>query len=486
MKLAVRILAALVVLGISVLPLQRISAQSAPSADEFTWTSVDEEGNLQVHLYFFWSLTCPHCREAHPYIEALPQEIPWLVLHSLELTEHQENAYTYVNMAASLGQEAMYVPGFLFCETMITGYGSADTTGAEIKQKLVDCHASAQAELNAAQPSPAATEPAEAESDAGESVARAGGQGQDTLANAPAGTLSIPFIGQFDASGLSLPVLTVVIAGLDAFNPCAFFVLMFLLSLMVHAQSRSRMLLIGGIFVLFSGLIYFLFMSAWLNVFLWVGELKLITALAGVVAVIIAAINIKDFYWFKQGVSLTIPESAKPGLYARMRNLVQAGSFGAMLVSTVLLAIAANTYELLCTAGFPMVYTRILTMKELPTFTYYLYLALYNLVYIVPLLLIVVAFSVRFGSRRLSEDEGRALKLLSGLMMLMLGLLLVFAPEMLSQIGVTVALLAATLAVAALLIWFDRRRRPPVKSSAKSVFTKPTPGKAAAVRRKTR
>ena len=97
---------------------------------------------------------------------------------------------------------------------------------------------------------------------------------------------------------------------------------MFLLSLMVHAQSRSRMLLIGGIFVLFSDLIYFVFMAAWLNVFLWIGELRLDhDDCRHRRAVVIALINIKDFYWYKQGVSLTIPESAKPGLYARMRNL---------------------------------------------------------------------------------------------------------------------------------------------------------------------
>lgn len=459
MKLAVRLLAilllaGLIVAGIGQATLQQSAAQSTPSADSHTWYSVGDDGNVQVHLYFFWSLTCPHCREAHPFIEALRDELPWLVVHDLELTQFQENAYKYVDMAASLGQEAMYVPAFFFCETMITGYGSAETTGAEIKRQLIECQAASQAEAVAAAPpasAEASAEPAEEES---------------APVAAPEAMVAIPFVGEINAAGLSLPVLTAVIAGLDAFNPCAFFVLMFLLSLMVHAQSRSRMLLIGGIFVLFSGLIYFVFMAAWLNVFLWIGELRLITTLAGIVAVVIALINIKDFYWYKQGVSLTIPESAKPGLYARMRNLVQAGSLGAMIVSTILLAIAANSYELLCTAGFPMVYTRILTMEELPTLTYYAYLAVYNLIYIVPLLAIVVVFSVKFGSRRLSEEEGRVLKLVSGLMMLLLGVMLVAAPEALGQVGLSVSLLAAALVVALVLVWIDRRRRPPAQPAA--------------------
>src|SRR5690606_13093927 len=104
---------------------------------------------------------------------------------------------------------------------------------------------------------------------------------------------------------------------------------MFLLSLMVHARSRWRMLLIGSVYVLISGLVYFVFMAAWLNVFLLLGELKMITLIAGIVAVAIALINIKDYFWFKQGVSLSIPDRARPGLYQRTRNLLKANSLPA-------------------------------------------------------------------------------------------------------------------------------------------------------------
>src|SRR5690606_17149377 len=203
---------------------------------------------------------------------------------------------------------------------------------------------------------------------------------------AAVGAMAIPFLGTLNIDQLSLPVNTLVLAGLDSFNPCAFVVLLVLLSLMVHVQDRRRMLLVGTLFILISGLVYFIFMAAWLNVFLWAGELKAVTLIAGLIAMGIALINIKDFFWFKQGVSLSIPERAKPGLYQRMRNLVQAGSLPAMLASTVLLAVAANTYELLCTSGFPMVYTRLLTLESLSPAAYYGYLAAYNVIYILPLL----------------------------------------------------------------------------------------------------
>jgi hypothetical protein len=254
-----------------------------------------------------------------------------------------------------------------------------------------------------------------------------------------------------------MPVLTLVLAGLDAFNPCAFFVLLFLLSLMVHARSRARMALVGGVFVLFSGLVYFVFMAAWLNLFLLVGYLPLVTVAAGLVAVFFGLVNVKDFLWLKRGISLSIPEQAKPGLYQRMRNLVGAPNLSSMLAATVALALAANAYELLCTAGFPLVFTRTLTLSDLSTPVYYGYLALYNAVYVLPLLAIVIVFVVTLGARKLKEDEVRVLKLLSGLMMLGLGLVLLLAPGALSDPLTALALIAAALVLTALLIWIARR-----------------------------
>jgi hypothetical protein len=270
--------------------------------------------------------------------------------------------------------------------------------------------------------------------------------------------VQLPLLGTIDPSNWGLPILTAVIAGLDAFNPCAFFVLLFLLSLMVHARSRARMLLVGGTFVLFSGLIYFVFMAAWLNVFLWIGELRIVTMIAGLVAVALAAVNIKDYFWFKSGPSLSIPDSKKPGMYQRMRNLVAAPSVLAMLTGTAVLAIVVNSYELLCTAGLPMVYTRILTLREADSFVFYMYLVFYNIVYVIPLLAIVGLFVMKFGSRKLGESEGRLLKLMSGMMMLGLGAVMLFAPMALNNAGIAIGLLAAAILTTSLIHAVMKRR----------------------------
>lgn len=404
----------------------------------FSWlitvgaVAADDEAT-PVDLYVFWSYTCPHCQEALPFVDALAARHTWLRVHSMEVTTRRENVQRYVDMAQALGQQASSVPGFIFCGEMHTGYDSPSGMGRFLEERLLAC--------------------------------------RDALANhapvaapTPTTTIALPVLGAVDPASWSLPLVTLTIAGLDAFNPCAFFVLLFLLSLLTHERTRSRMLVIGGVFVLFSGLIYFLLMSAWLNVFLIAGELRMVTMAAGLLAVGMALVNVKDYVWFKRGISLSIPERAKPRLFERMRRLLRADSLPVMLTGAVTLAVVANSYEALCTAGFPMVYTRLLTLQDLPTASYYAYLAFYNLVYVVPLIAIVLVYVHTLGSRKLSELEGRVLKLISGVMMLGLGSVLLFSPSSLSNPLLAVGLLALAIATGAFAFWHERRTvRQPLK-----------------------
>jgi hypothetical protein len=404
-------------------------AANAASA-QTPWVEQDGDGTVRVHLYFFWSETCPHCLKARPFVEAIPTERPWVILHSLEVARHPENVRRFVDLAASLGQTAEGVPTLIACGVMDVGWDHAATTGAALVRRLDECRT--QAEQGTM---PAAATPA------------------------PAKRVRVPVLGEIDADSLSLPVFTLVLAGLDAFNPCAFFVLLFLLSLLAHQKNRRRMSVIGGIFVLTSGLMYFAFMAAWLNVFQLLGALAWITLAAGLLAIVVGAINIKDFFAFERGVTLSIPESRKPDIYRRARMILNADNLPALLGATVVLAVAANFYELLCTAGFPMIYTRLLTLGDLTAGARYGYLALYNLIYVLPMALIVIAFVRTLGSRRLTEREGRLLKLLSGLMMLQLGVLLTVAPAQLDSLAVSALLLATALGLTALAARLTREAR---------------------------
>lgn len=403
-----------------------IASAAFPADQAGHWTEPDKDGETRVHLYFYWSETCPHCLDAHPFIETIPLQRPWVVLHMLEVSKNRENIQHFEAMAKALGQVVEGVPALFFCNRQVVGWDDTKASGSQLLADLDACRA-----------------------------------GQ--TANAPVASkmLQLPLLGTLDPATISLPLFTVIIAGLDAFNPCAFFVLLFLLSLLAHQKSRRSMLLIGSLFVATSGVMYFAFMAAWLNVFQLLGALSWITLTAGVLAIVVGTLNIKDFFVSEKRLSLSIPKSAKPGIYRRARAILQSGSPTAMVAATIVLAVAANFYELLCTAGFPMVFTRILTLTVEATSSRYGWLALYNLIYVTPMFLIVLAFVGTLSAHKLSEREGRLLKLLSGTMMFELGLLLTFMPTWLNNPVVIAALLVVALLVTIIALRLTAQRSKP-------------------------
>lgn len=390
----------------------------------------------RVNLYFFWGEGCPHCAAAKPFLKKLASENPELDIHSYEVFNNEANLERLNKMASSLGAEAKGVPVFIIGDRMYTGY--SDEIGDEIQKRVQFCTKHGCRDPAAAPPKAGAVRP---------------------------GVLKVPLVGNVSPTSFSLPVMTLVIAGLDSFNPCAFFVLLFLLGLLIHTHSRKKMAVIGGTFVMFSGLVYFAFMAAWLNLFLVVGHLSAVTVIAGVVALFMALLNIKDFFFFHRGLSLLIPEKAKPNLFERMRNLLRTGSAAGLLAGTAVLAIAANSYEIICTAGFPMLFTRLLTLHSLSPPEYYSYLAFYNIIYVIPLAVIVTITVMTLGSRKLTVWQGRVLKLVSGLMMLCLSLIMLIEPGLLNNAAISAGLLAFSVAASALIVFMAKKLRPGIDAS---------------------
>jgi glutaredoxin len=256
-------------------------------------------------------------------------------------------------------------------------------------------------------------------------------QGDGAVASEKDQGMEVPFFGKLSVGRLGMPAFTFLVGLVDGFNPCAMWVLMFLLSVLVNIKERSKILIIAGTFVVVSGLAYFAFMAAWLNVFMIVGLDRAAQVILGCVAVVIGVINVKDFFAFGEGVSLSIPDSAKPGIYARVRRIVMAKHLWAALFGAIVLAVLVNIIELLCTAGLPALYTQILTMQEYPAIVNYLYLGLYIIAYMLDDTLLVTVVVVTLSKKKLQESHGRWLKLLSGVVILALGIDMLVQPELL-------------------------------------------------------
>lgn len=333
---------------------------------------------------------CPYCAEAKRFLETVARDRPWL---RIDYRPVDRNAGAAEDLAHVFRQTNMWPPGvptFFIDGQVLVGFDDAARSGPVLVAMI------------------------------------------DEAAPPPADEVRTGLFGTLSASDLGLPLFTLAIGLLDGFNPCAMWVLLFLLSLLVRLQNRARMALIAGTFVLASGLIYYAFMAAWLNVFLAVGMTAALRWALGGVAIVIGAVNVKDFFAFGRGVSFSIPGSAKPGLYARARAVLNANALAASLLGVTTLAIVVNIVELLCTAGLPALYTAVLTQQKLDPAAHYAYLGLYIVGYIFDDSLMVGTAVIALSSRKLTEHTGRWLKLLSGAVMLVLGGVLILRPEWLS------------------------------------------------------
>ncbi len=402
---------------------------------------------------------CPRCEQALPWVRTLVAQTPALQLVVYDVAMDPAAVARLARHAEEHQTRATSFPSSVVCDRVVVGWESEQTTGERIRKLLapwtVGC---AEAEKSkATKPEPAASDASQRQtgpqlrmvslaesvdaSAAAEPLAadEVGGElplpGADEALpiDAPEeDSIDLPWFGTVRVSQVGLPLFTLSVGLIDGFNPCAMWVLLFLLSVLVNLKDRRRMLAVAGTFVVISGLAYFAFMTAWLNLLSWVGLLRWVQVVLACLAIFVGSVHVKDFFALHRGLTLSIPESAKPGIYARVRGIVKAETMWAALAGAIVLAVLVNFVELLCTAGLPALYSQILTMQQLPRWQEYLYLGLYILAYMFDDTLMVLGVVATLGHPKMQEVHGRWLKLLSGLVILALGLVMLLRPEWLT------------------------------------------------------
>jgi hypothetical protein len=337
----------------------------------------------------FGTAGCPHCARARDFLAELARERPDLEIAHYDVDRDAGARERLRALSRSHGAAATAVPSFLVCDAFLVGFDGPEGSGARLRALV-----------------------------AGE--ARAGPQ-----------AVRVPLFGELDPHALGFPLFTLLLGLVDGLNPCAMWVLLFLLSILVNLRERWRIAAVAGTFVLVSGAAYLAFMAAWLEVFLWIGFSRALQVALGLVALAVGGIHLKDALALG-GPSLAIPEAAKPGIYARVRRIVQAENLAGALAGAFVLAVLVNGVELLCTAGLPALYTQILALQELPPWRHYAYLVLYNAAYVFDDALLVALVVATLGRRKLRPEQGRWLQLLSGGVMFALGLVLLLRPDWLA------------------------------------------------------
>ncbi len=379
--------------------------------------SVPVTANAEVIVEFFTRPGCPRCVDARRFLDNETQTRPDISVVVHDVTRDPRALERLRDLVGGAGIKAHGVPAFAVEDQIVVGFDAA-TTPPRLRALISGARATGE-DGDICSVESLSCEDSPDELEAGMSV----GRPED-----PGRSIELSVFGTVDVGTLGLPLFTVVVGLVDGFNPCAMWVLLFLLAMLVNLKNRARMALIAGTFVVVSGLVYFAFMAAWLTFFTVIGMSRPVRLALAALALFVGGVNIKDFFAAGRGLSLSIPESAKPGFYARVRAILRAENLGGAMAGIVVLAFLVNLIELLCTAGLPALYTAILTSHGLPTWQYYAYLLLYISAYMLDDAILVTIGVVTLGKRKLQERGGRWLKLLSGLVVLGLGIALILRP----------------------------------------------------------
>jgi len=444
----------------------------------------------QVHVYLFWGLGCPHCARAKPFLESMAEKYPQVVYREFEIYENAENRELFSQMAAASGFEVSGVPTMFIGPYYSVGY--AEDINQDIEDLIQQCINEGCADAGAgivpaeavqpATPTPAAaletplptltstavaitvnTVPPAVTPTAAEQSGSVSGaltvSGDQQLA--PSNRLTLPLIGTVNLEEQSLALSTALIALVDGFNPCSLWVLSMLMALVLHTGSRKKVLLIGLIFLTVTAAIYALFIAGLFSVLRLVSFMGWVQVLVAGVALVFGLINIKDYFWFKSGVSLTISEKHRPGIFQSMRRVLASGdSILALAGATVVMAAGVSLVEFSCTAGFPVLWTNLLVSQGVEGGAFFALLMLYLVIYQVDELIIFGSMVVTLKASRLEEKEGRLLKLFGGVLMLALAAVMLIDPALMNDLGTSALIFGMAFILAGVILIVHRKILP--------------------------
>jgi len=351
----------------------------------FSFSSDLVISDIGKEVHFFYGNGCPHCYQESVFLDSLSERYPELSVVKYEVYYNSSNAEIFSEFRELYDTPYSSVPMLFVKNEYIVGFANNETTGVEIENLINEEFFGIEYGVESS-------------------------------------ILSLPFIGKLDTSEMSLLMITVLIGLLDGFNPCAMFVLCFLLVFLIGTGSRKKVLIIGGVFLMISAVIYFLFISTWFNFFAIFKYVPILKWIVAVMVVFAGLVNIKDYFYFQKGLSFTLPKQWKSRIMKQMKDVSEKDSLLAMVAGVVAVALVVNVVELMCTIGFPMIYTQILSTYKLTRMAYYSYISLYCLFYMMDDLVLFLIAVATLRCMEMTKKRVRQMKLVSGMLMIALAI----------------------------------------------------------------
>jgi MFS family permease/glutaredoxin len=389
-----------------------------PIQNVFAEDSDKALNDKEVNVYFFWGNGCPHCEEEKKFLNKMEDKYPQLKVHQFEVWGSSQNRNLMFEFGEKLNVNVRGVPFTVIGEHHIIGWLDEKNTGKQLEEAIIcflgDSCRDVGAELLGL-----------ASEDKNENI-----KNEEKSSPIP-DTMTLPFVGEIKTKNLSLPIFTVLLGALDGFNPCAMWALLFLISLLIGMENKKRMWIFGSTFIIASAFVYFLFMAAWLNLLLFIGFIFWIRVIIGLVALGGGAYNLKEYFSNPAGVCKVTGGEKRQKFFERLKNIVYRKNFYIALGGIIILAFAVNLVELICSAGLPVIFTQVLALSDLSIWQYYFYMLLYILIFMLDDLIVFFLAMATLQVTGITSKYSRISHLVGGTLMLIIGLLLIFKPELL-------------------------------------------------------
>jgi len=378
-------------------------------------------------IYFFYGDGCPHCAKEEAYLEQLTHDRPEIKVLAFEVWKNRINQSLMRAVGEALAADVSGVPLTVVGDNYLIGFLNAQTTGRQIEAYLDQC-----ADLGCEDVAGRIIEEkfTPQDNNSNQNV-NSNTQEEQAKKSLLPETIGLPIFGEIEVKKFSLPILTVIIAALDGFNPCAMWTLLFLISILLGMKDKKRRWILGIAFILASGFVYFLFMVAWLNLFLFLGFVVWIRILIGAGAVVFGIFSAHKYFKDREGGCETAEDEKRQKIFEKIKSITRKDQFIFALFGIILLAAAVNLVELVCSAGFPAIYTGILSLHNLPRISYYLYLLLYIFFFILDDIIVFVIAMVTLEAVGIQSKYARISSLVGGIILTIIGILLILKPGVL-------------------------------------------------------
>ena len=383
-------------------------------------TNVSAKGN-KVTLYFFHGDGCPHCAAEEEFLKKNKDNLKDVEIVKYEVWNNEKNRDLLKSIGKKFDIEVSSIPFNIIGNTIIKGYLDDSSTGQKLLNAIYyyqdnDYHDYVQDYLNGDKTVIEVNE---------EAIKYKRSEEQKSVH-----TIKIPLIGEVDLEKISLSFATILIGLVDGFNPCAMWVLLFLISALIGMKDRKRMFTIGFAFILTSGLVYLAILLSWINIVVKVSTSVLFRNIIALVAIIGGLINLRSYInsLKEEDGCDVVDDKKRKKIFTKIKTFTKEKSLLLAILGAMGLAVSVNIVELACSAGLPLVFSELLTINNISGISSLPYILLYILFFLIDDIIVFTIAIITMTSNGISSKFNKYSHLVGGIIMLIIGLLLIFKP----------------------------------------------------------